>query len=105
MAEALILDRQTREAFDEFRGRDPHPTGACQPVYVIKQPAFPQWRFEWHPQSRKVYLVRLGRKPLVGEVIAEHAETHAAGYGAVQTWLRGYREGRTPDVPKPHLEG
>ncbi len=100
-----ILDPKTRDKFAEFLGRDPHRTGAGEPFYCIKQPAFPQWRFEWHPQKRKVYLVRLGRKPLIGEVIAEHAETHADAYNFVQTFLRGVREGMAPDVPKLHLEG
>lgn len=101
----MDLDPQTRAAFEEFRGRDPHPTGAGQATFCIRQPGFPQWRFEWHPQKRKVYLVRMANTPLTGEVIAEHAETHAAAFGAVQTWLRGYHEGRLPDIPKTHLEG
>lgn len=109
------LDPKTREVFEGFRGRDPHPTGAAQAIFHIKAPTFPQFRFEWHSQKRKVYLVRLGRMvdgvlvakdgPLVGEVIAEHAETHGDGFNFVQTFLRGYREGMTPDVSKPHLEG
>ncbi len=37
---------------------------------------FPQFRFEWHAHTRKVYLVRLGRTPLIGEILAENAETH-----------------------------
>ena len=111
----LILDRPTREAFDAFRGRGPDPTGAGRQVMHIKIPQFPQYRFEWHPQARKVYLTRLGRMvdgvlvasdgPLVGEVMAEHAETHGQAYGFVQTWLRGFREGQTPTLSKPHLEG
>lgn len=117
MAEFLTLDKPTREAFEAFRGRDPDPTGAGQKVLHIKQPNFPQYRFEWHPQSRKVYMVRLGwcapegefvpldeKTPLIGEKIAEHAETHGAAFGAVQTFLRGYREGRTPNLAKTHLE-
>lgn len=109
------LDPATRAAFDEFRSRDPHPTGDGQRILVIKQPAFPQFRFEWHPQKRKVYLVRMGRMvdgvliaqtgPLTGEILAEHAETHAHAFNFVQTWLRGFREGQTPDLAKPHLEG
>jgi len=100
----MAMDPLTAEKFAEFIGRDPHPTGASQPVYHIKQPNFPQYRFEWHPQSRKVYLIRIGRKPLIGEVIVEHAETHGAAFNFVQTFLRGLREGQSP-LPKPHLEG
>lgn len=98
------VDAHTREKFAEFLGRDPHPTGAAEMVYHIKQPLYPQYRFEWHPQARKVYLIRTGRVPLIGEVIAEHAETHGHALNFVQTFLRGYREGQAP-TPKPHLEG
>ncbi len=106
VAEALAaLDPATREQFDAFRGRDAHPSGAGQTVLCIKQPNYPQWRFEWHPQKRKVYLVRLGNTPLIGEVICEQAETQGAAFGAVQTFLRGYKEGLTPNIAKPHLEG
>lgn len=97
------IDHGTAEKFREFLGRDPHPTGRDL-VYHIKQPNYPQYRFEFHPQSRKVYLIRLGTTPLIGEILAEHAETHGDAYNFVQTFLRGFREGQTP-TPKPHLEG
>lgn len=99
------VDKHTADKFAEFLGRDPHPTGAGERVLCIKQPNFPQYRFEWHPQSRKVYLIRVGTVPLIGEVIAEHAETHGHAFNFVQTFLRGFREGQTPTISKPHLEG
>jgi hypothetical protein len=99
------MDPATREAFQAFRGRDPHPTGAGEPFYCIQQPRYPEFRFEWHPQKRKLYLVRLNHKPLIGEIIAEHVETHGQAFGFVQTWLRGYQAGQTPGVPNPNLEG
>jgi len=99
------MDALTAEKFREFQGRDPHPTGADRKIWHIKQPSFPQYRFEWHPQARKVYLIRVGSTPLIGEVLAEHAETHAHAHNFVLTFLRGFREGRTPDLPKTHLEG
>lgn len=98
------MDALTKEKFAEFQGRDPHPSGAGQRVCHIKQPAFPQYRFEWHPHSRKVYLVRVGSTPEIGEILAEHAETQGAAFNFVQTFLRGFREGQMP-APKPHLEG
>jgi len=101
----MPVDRVTQEQFAEFLGRDPHPTGAGQKVLHLKQPDFPQYRFEWHPQTRKVYLIRVGTQPLIGEILAEHAETHGHAYNFVQTFLRGYREGVSPTLPKPHLEG
>jgi hypothetical protein len=98
------MDALTTEKFAEFQGRDPHPSGADRTICHIKQPNFPQYRFEWHPQSRKVYLIRLGTSPLIGEILAEQAETHGAAHNFVQTFLRGFREGQMP-TPKPHLEG
>ena len=101
-----MLDPRTREEFAEFRGRDPHPSGQGLPdILHIQQPNFPQFRFEWHRGKRKVYLVRLGRRPLIGEILAENAATRGDAYNFVQTFLRGFREGQTPDLPKPHLEG
>ena len=99
------MDALTKEKWAEFQGRDPHPSGSGEMVLHIKQPNFPQYRFEWHPQSRKVYLIRLGTTPLIGEILAEHAETHGAAYNFVQTFLRGFREGQAPTIAKTHLEG
>ena len=62
-------------------------------VYHIKQPAFPQFRFEYHPQVRKVYLVRLGVEPLIGEGIALEVPDYGVATNSVLIWLRGYREG------------
>ena len=62
-------------------------------IQHIRTPEFPQWRFEYHPQTQKVYLIRVGRKPEVGEVIAEHCDTHGRAIGFVQTFLRGVKEG------------
>jgi hypothetical protein len=81
-------------------------------IQVIRNAALPAFRFEWHPQTRKVYLIRLpaegeqrrfaesGVMPqLDAEVIAEHADTHAQAFGAVQTWSRGYKAGRAVAEP------
>jgi len=63
-------------------------------VYHLKQPAFPQFRFEWHPGKKKVYLIRLGVEPLMGTAFAHDIENHGAAYNAVLIWLRGYREAK-----------
>lgn len=98
-----MLDGALKAKFAEFLGRDPHPTGADRKVWNLSSPAFPQYRFEWHPQSRKVYLARLTSSPVVGEVLAFNIETHGDAINAVNIWTRGYREGQTPNVIKPHL--
>lgn len=115
------LDHASLEAFREWKQLPPHLSGQGQTVCVIKQPLFPQFRFEWHPQAKKVYLVRLGQIDVIdGEVvftpiptsqklraerIAEHVRSEGEAFNYVQSFLRGYREGRTPNLVKHHLEG
>src|SRR5690348_8153020 len=62
-----------------------------QTVKIIKSPAFPQFRFEWHTVSRKVYLVRVGQTPEIGEVFAHDIDNEGQAQTAVLIWLRGYR--------------
>lgn len=70
-------------------------------------PSLPQFVFEWHPWTQKVYVVELPGEWFDGQfvpglsgerasawAIAEHCEDHGRFLGAVQTWLRGYRKGR-----------
>lgn len=117
----INLDPASAEAFGEWMQRPPHISGLHDRILVIKQPNFPQFRFEWHPQAKKVYLVRTGRietidgedvfvplpanEPMRAERLAEHVESHGEAHNFVQTFLRGFREGRTPNLFKPHLEG
>lgn len=66
-----------------------------------KDPRLPQFRFEWHPGSQKVYRcdtpgmwldgqwVESG-EGATGYCIAEHCLTHAQFLGFVQTFCRGY---------------
>ncbi len=63
----------------------------------IKTPNFPEFRFEWHPEISKVYLIRASA-PTIGECISEHANDHGLAFGFVQTWLRGYRAAATPKL-------
>lgn len=60
-------------------------------IRIIKAPNFPQFRFEWHPKARRVYLVRIGQKPEIGEVFAFEIENEGQATNAVLIWLRGYR--------------
>lgn len=69
-------------------------------------PKYPEFTFEWHPWTQKVYVVHVpGRRvdgvfvpdPTVGNAnavaLAEHCEHHAMFLGFVQTYLRGYVKG------------
>lgn len=65
--------------------------GADTQIFHIKAPRFPQFRFEWHPSRRMVYLIRIGQQPEFGDPIAENADDQGRAQMAVLIWLRGYR--------------
>ena len=99
-----MFDPRTRDRFFEWLGRDPHPSANGQRVLHIRNPKFSdRYRFEWHPGARKVYLVRIGTIPEHAERLADNIETHGDAINAMLIWSRGYAEGRTPDIIKPHL--
>ncbi len=68
------------------------PTGPEPPVIAIGNRKFPQFRFEWHRQTKKVYLIRLLTAPGIGDPIAENVPDHGAAINAVNTWCRVFRE-------------
>lgn len=75
----------------------PLPAGM---VGVVKQTAFPHLRFEWHPAAQTVYLIRLDRKPAVGNAIAAGVPNMGVATNAVLIWLRGYKEALTEHTTK-----
>lgn len=102
----------------EYRGRAPHPSAGNDKILHLKNVAIPEWRFEWHPQSRRLYLIRQGvlvdnarvegGKSERGELIAYNVETYGQAYSALLVYLRGVTEGRTPSLNpnrSPHLVG
>lgn len=75
-------------------------------IHKTSTSSFPQFAFEWHEASQKVYLISLpgnfvdgvfikgdNYSTIEAVCIAEHCEHHARFYGFVQTWLRGYKYG------------
>lgn len=72
-------------------------------IVHIKAGSRPEYRFEWHPRSRRVYLIRVGAVPQIGEVLAFDISTHGDAVNAVLIWLRGFAEGALPRQPKLHL--
>lgn len=67
-------------------------------IYNVKIPSLPQFRFEWHHETRKVYYVRLGTVPEVGEILAHDIDNRGAATNAVLIWCRGYREAKSPAI-------
>lgn len=100
-------------------------------IEKIKDPRLPQFLFEWHPHTKKVYVVCLPGKfvdGIVGHfengkfvpgfyepsfssveakgfVLAEHCEHHARFYGFVQTYARGYFQGFRDSLDKENTDG
>lgn len=84
-------------------GRDPHPSANGQAIFHMLSPHGKE--FEWHPKTRNFYMIRTtaeGKR--IGEIVAFNIETHADAINAVLIWGRGYAEGRTPTIEKPHLQ-
>jgi hypothetical protein len=61
-------------------------------IYHITNAALKQFHFEWHPESKRVYVVRLGGEKQVGDPIAHDVENHGQAVNYVLVWCRGYRE-------------
>lgn len=59
-------------------------------IAKFTQPRLPQFLFEWHPKAEKVYVIRIGVVPAVGEVIGFHIKDHGQASNCVLTWCRGY---------------
>ena len=70
----------------------------------IKAPRFPQFRFEWHPVSKKVYVVHITGEQEHAAVVAEAIDTHAGAQMAILIWLRGYRVGSIPVIGATPIE-
>lgn len=69
--------------------------GPSPDILVIKNPALADsYRFEWHPRTKRVYVIRLHSTPLMGEPIAMGIGDMGAATNAVLIWSRGYREAK-----------
>jgi hypothetical protein len=49
-------------------------------------------RFEWHPETKRLYMIRLGGPLQIGEPIAYDVVTEGMAINYCQCWLRGWRE-------------
>jgi hypothetical protein len=67
------------------------PAQPLETILKLSQPLVPQFRFEWHPRTKRVYTIRVGATPEVGELIAFDVENHGQAINAVNIWCRGYR--------------
>lgn len=98
----LVIGPDLSERFLEFLGRPADPTGRDRRVWHMRRPQL-GLEFVWHPQRRTLYLVRLEVDPKKGFQIAKNLETHGDAINAMNIWLRGHQEGRTPGI-KPQMQ-
>src|SRR5262245_33528772 len=73
------------------------PPAAMTCLHIVAKSA-PGWRFEYHPQTRKVYAVRLGVRPEIADLLAERISSHDDARQIVQVFLRGIAEERTKQL-------
>lgn len=87
-------------------------TPAVPKIEKCTDPLVPQFVFEWHPDTKKVFLCEIpgrhedgqfipdfGRTTINAVTITEHCDTHAMFFGFCQTFLRGYKKALS-DYPK-----
>ncbi len=73
-------------------------------VLVMEQPSWPDFRFEWHEGVKRVYVIRVGIKPLMGDPIAFDIDNTKSAKEAVIQWLRGYTAAKHELAGVQHLE-
>jgi hypothetical protein len=60
-------------------------------IFHIKSIHIPQFRFEWHPDTKKVYMIRVGSVPEHAECICDDVRDHGQAMMTSAIWFRGYR--------------
>jgi hypothetical protein len=70
----------------------------------FRLPLIPNVRFEWHPKSKRLYLIRLGQELEIGEPIAYDVHDHGLAWNYVLVWSRGYREAQNPPRTQEEVE-
>lgn len=79
-------------------------------IITTTDSGFPQFRFEFHPATKKVYVLGLtggfsgkkfelsGSEKVKAFVLAEDCDHNARFLAFVQAYLRGYRQGRYDQI-------
>ncbi len=78
--------------------------GSPKTVLVMEQPQWPDFRFEWHPGAERVYVIRVGVKPMMGDPIAFDIEDAKSAKDSVTQWLRGYTAAKHELAEVMHVE-
>jgi hypothetical protein len=73
-------------------------------VLHLKQPNFPHLRFEWHPQTKRCYVIRLDtppNEPVIAEPFAWQVVNSGQAHNAVLVYLRGYKHAMAEMALRP----
>jgi hypothetical protein len=114
----MSLLRSGRFSFDNIFGRyqaglqlDKTPENDDGAILKIRTPNYPDFVFEWHPRSQKVYVIRLLRDKngvpeprQSGELVAFNVANHGAAQNTVLVWLRGYQTAANDRERVPFLK-
>lgn len=70
-------------------------------ILKIASRSYPEWLFEYHPNSKKLYRVDLDKRMLDGntvtdkaELLAEHVQDYLMAKGMVACFIQGYTMGQ-----------
>lgn len=68
-----------------------------KPFFRVVHPKIPEYRFEYHPGVKKLYLVAINGGPEIGELVAENVRDNMHAQELVKSWGAGYlrRKGET----------
>lgn len=63
-------------------------------VFHMSNRFVPEYRFEFHENSRRVFYIRIGVEPEHGEILVEQAPDEERARICGMIWCRGYLEAR-----------
>jgi hypothetical protein len=92
---AINQDQKLAELVANHLGRPADPTGNNQAVLNLQSSY--GFRLEWHPKSRKLYLVpdepEPGEKVVQAHLVAENVDNHGMALNMANVFGRGYNMG------------
>lgn len=75
-------------------------------IFHLKSASLPEYRFEWHPETKRVFVIAIGRiirhdgeTKEKASPIAFDIEGPTTAKAAVQAWCFGFKEGQQTQRP------
>jgi hypothetical protein len=62
-------------------------------ILHIKAVAYPQYRFEWHPNNGVVFVIRVGGAQEIAEPVSDMVRDQGTAEKVVGIWCQGYHSG------------